>query len=438
MTTHRDPARAPEADPRASTTPPPRGQRIPLRRAGVLATLGLVLGACATPTAPSKQRSVLARLVIYPRARASAQALARHPYLRLQTEEAEVALRRRAVAETARQPQRSEARAQALAALQRARDDYRKLRFHQALDALAEPLALLPEVAATPDDHRLLQALLLRRALCELALSRADAARASIAKAINLGFAHAAAGEYSPEVEAVIDEVRQALARDRPRRVLASTHPAAEVIAIDGRRLGPAPLTLELLPGPHLVRAERRGFRPKAAWWALPPAGAGEAQRRLELTLAPLAPADVARALLAELHARRDRAAGVPGDPDVDPALLARALGPGRAVITSSGSAPALRARLTWIGPPGAAPAIRDCSGATPPVLAACLGPQLYALASGQPLPANGRTLTGARPFYRRWWFWTLVAAGTGAAVTGAWLGARDPRGVNLDFRPAR
>ncbi|MBK8482131.1 MAG: PEGA domain-containing protein [Proteobacteria bacterium] len=426
---------APEGDRRAGpAVGAPRGRRRATLGALTLAALGLTLSACATPAAPSKDRSVLVRVVTYPRARSTAQALARHAYLRLQTQEAGVALRAQALTETTRQTPASEARAQALTALQRARDEYRKLRFHQALETLAGPLALLPTLAVAPDDHRLLAALLLRGALCELALSRAEAARASIAKAIHLGFEQATAGEYSPEVEAVIDEVRQALARGKPRRLRATTRPAGAVIAIDGKRLGPTPLKLELLPGPHLVRAEHHGFYPKTAWWTVRPAAAGEAQQRA-LILAPLAPADAARALLAELDARRDRSAD---DPSADPALLASVLGPARAVITRTGSAPALNARLLWTGTPEAAPAIRACSGANATALAACLGPELYALASGQQLPAQRRSHAGARPFYRRWWFWALVAAGAGGATAGIWLGARDPSGVNLDFRPAR
>ncbi|MBK6848706.1 MAG: PEGA domain-containing protein [Proteobacteria bacterium] len=280
----------------------PQGVRVPL-----LALLSLGLAACAAPAAQRGLVPVAVRVVAFPRASGTVETLARRPYLRVQSQAAEALLRARA-----RVPGRSgsaDPRARAAVALQRAREDYQGLRLPEALEGLAGALAELASAAALEaEDLRLLRELLLQRALCELALSRVVDAQASIAAAMALGFDGSQAGAYSPEVEAVIDGVRRQRVGGGHQALTVTARPADAVVLIDGRRVGPAPVTVKLGAGPHLLRAERRGFRPFARWWTAP--ASGGALQRLELVLETASVGATAAELLAGLHAAGDPSAG--------------------------------------------------------------------------------------------------------------------------------
>ena len=61
-----------------------------------------------------------------------------------------------------------------------------------------------------------------------------------------------------------------------------------------------------------------------------------------------------------------------------------------------------------------------------------CLARSLYLLARGEAPPAPPRAAAPA-PFYKRWWFWTIVgAAVAGGAATGIYFGTRTPSGVDV------
>lgn len=400
----------------------PRGVRVAL-----LALLSLGLAACAAPAARRALVPVAVRVVAFPRASGTVEALARQPYLRVQAQAAEALLQARA--RVPGRPGGADPRARAAVALRRAREAYQGLRLPEALEGLAGALAELASAAALEaEDLRLLRELLLQRALCELALSRVVDAQASIAAAMALGFDGSQAGAYSPEVEAVIDGVRRQRVGGGHQALTVTARPAEALVLIDGRRVGPAPVTVKLGAGPHLLRAERRGFRPFARWWTAP-AGGGALQR-LELVLEAASVGETAAELLAGLHAAGGASAG-------DPELLARVVGPERAIVTVTGQAPQLSSRLIWTGLPETSPTIRACRGTDGRALAGCLGPALYTLASGQPFAEDAPRAAVARPLYRRWWFWTLVAAGGGVAALVV-AGANDHAGVNVDLRAPR
>lgn len=395
------------------------------------AVLGAGLVACAAPATQRALVPVPVHVVALPGASATATALTRYHHLRVEVQTAEALLQERARAsETGDLPSSEAARARAVAALRRAQDDYRQLRLHEALAALSEPLAELTRVATRAEDLELLRDLWFRRALCELALSRRQAAHEALAAAIHLGLPQAPTGSYSPEVEEAIAETRRRIATGAPRGLMLTTRPPRARVFVDGKPMRAAPATLALAPGPHLLRVEKEGFRSAARWWSAPESGTEP--QTVALALDPLPLPEVAAALLAGLRA------GPPAAAALDPLLLARVAGRERALLAVDPEAARLRSTLIWTGLRVEDAARRECRGADPAALAACLGPALYTLATdGQAAPGDpARPAAVARPFYRRWWFWTIVGVVGGGAVVV--IGAHANRGVNVDLRAPR
>jgi hypothetical protein len=336
------------------------------------------------------------------------RALQEKPYLELQVKRRDAVL-----GATGAAP--GSGRDAARKALESAREDYKKLRFAEAVDALAKAEAELASSARDAEDFAMMQQLMVQRGLCLLALKREDEATKAFSTALNLGYAGPEAGQFPPEVEGHVRKVKDALAGAPPVGLTVKAQPRGAGVWVDGKDRGRSPVTVQLAPGLHHIRVTLPGHRARSFFHSL---WAGKSDR-LEVFLKPVPLAD----LKAQLAAREVLA-------DLPPQLLARAIGPDVALVEVEGE----RAKLLWTGDKRLSPGA--CAPGPPKALADCLGPLLYRLQTGAAPEASSGA--GARPpVYKRWWFWTLVgagvAAGAGAGV-GIYYGTRDRGGTNVDI----
>jgi len=385
---------------------------------GVL-LLPLLVGACATSGAKrlaALPPSTLTVVALGAEARAAAGEAA-SPELRIGIKDGEAELQSRA----ASSPESAAgARKAAREAMARAREDYRRLRFAEAISTLGRAETGLAGAARVPDDFATLQQLAVQRGLSLLALGREDEARQAFATALALGYGGPEPGQYPPDVEASIRRIQDQLAGAARVGLTIKAQPAGCRLWIDGREQGESPVTLELAPGLHHVRAENPGHEARSFFHRLSPGRSD----RLEIYLRPLSDGALAADLL-----ERHRA----GQPLVElPApLLGRAFGVGLALLEVQAG----RARLRWTGK--RAGPLRPCDGPTAQRVE-CLRSQLRAL-GGRREPTAPRA--GPSPLHRRWWFWALVgggaAAATGAGI-GIYYGTRDTGGTDVDIVTAR
>lgn len=417
----------------------------------LLAGLSLLLACgCATTDGGASRPSITAAwperaritLLAGSGARPAALALQRRPHLELRIEDPLPLLERAARGAPDWRAAALPAGRQALA---RAREDYRTFRFSEAITRLSQAENQLAAEATIAADFALLARLALQRGLSQLALGVSDQAAAAFATALLLGHELSHAGEHPPEVEAAIKRVAEQLSSATRGGLTIKTQPAGARVWIDGKEQGAAPVTVQVQPGPHHVRVERPGQQARAFFQRVNP---GRLER-LEIYLKPAPVPEVARQLLAAQSAGQSIDLQEAG-------TLRRALGleAGRgAANPGTGRRPAvlltvralpdavLQARLVGQGDPHALPrpGARECRGKTPEQLARCLAPRLHELATGQPYapdrPGPTRGRPAAAPIYRRWWFWTLVAAGVAAGTgTGIYFATRPDGTTDVDI----
>ena len=387
-------------------------------------TLGLV--GCAHPQPPAQPRPdpVTVRLLtLGTEASVTGAALGGEPYLRVELEDGRAILVARA-GQTTGGPRAAAAAAQK--ALRVARDDYRRLRFSEALVELDRAAGPLAGAAESAEDLALLGELALQQALNRLALDQRPEAAAAISVAIALGERGLTPGQLPPRVEAFISRTRVALAAAGTAELQVLTDPAGARVLLDGRAAGHGPLKTRLSVGRHHLRVEAPGYEPRGALIKVEHAGV----QHIRLTAAPPA----AQAL--QLVGR----SGAIGDAAAQRALLAvldaapRQPRPFACLQVRRTDAGTEEASLLWVTA-SESPALLRCRGRGPAELRACLGPLLYRAVRGEPLPSQPAPRGGgSRSFYRSWWFWTVVGAGVAAGVTtGAVLGTR-PRGVSVSI----
>jgi hypothetical protein len=383
-----------------------------------LAVVGLV--GCAGAQVPQDTPVAAARVKLLAGRGASAtvRALQTKPSLRLEVQDPAPLLEQRA----GPAPE-DDVRREARAALEQARAAYRKLLFGEAVSLLSRAQAALAGVARTTEDFALLARLAVQRGLNQLALKQEEAARETFATAFHLGYAGPEPGQLPPEEEGRMRAVQDGLAGATRSGLTVVAQPAGAEVWIDGKTRGPAPVTAQLAPGLHHLRVVRLGHRSRAFFHLLAP---GKSER-VEVYLDAAGGPELARQLLEAHRAGRSLA-------DLEPAKLARQLGEDRALLEVSDKEGALAARLLWTGQPAAEP-VAPCSAQTPEALADCVAPQLYALATGH--PPRQLQVAAAAPFYRRWWFWTLIAAGVAAgagAGVGIYYGTRQTGGTDVQI----
>jgi hypothetical protein len=388
-----------------------------------LALLLISLAGCATDG--SKQTPIeptRITLLAQDKARPTAAVMQRKPYLELDLKDPGAVLTSKAGSTTSEPPTTSRARTAASEALEKARLAYRNLRFAEALSLLSRAQTELGAVAASDEDLRILSQLLLQRGLNLLALKDKAEAGEAFSTAMHLGYQGPESGQFPPVVEAQITRTREELAGATRGALTLTVQPPGASIWIDGKEQGAPPVTVKLAPGLHHLRITRPGQEPKAFFQQLT---AGKADR-LDVFLKPLPESELAR----ELLSARGKSLMATGDAGT----LKRIFGPDRALLeVEPGGSGGLRATLLWTG---AQPTKERCSGPTENALADCLAPRLYSMATGKDPRAAGSGPTVKTPLYRRWWLWTIVAAGvagTGAGL-GIYFGTRTPRATDVDI----
>jgi hypothetical protein len=200
-------------------------------------------------------------------------------------------------------------------------------------------------------------------------------------------------------------------------RLSVTSDPAGAEVVVDGASRGAAPLEIELPYGRHVVRLQRFGRQPRAAFVEV----AAGATATVTETLPMAEGEDLVEQISVEV------ARGTFDSTSTDAlGVLARALG-ARAVMVVEPAPPRVRARLFRDGA-WAAEASADAAGPWDAMLA-----RLERAALGR----TGRTpgeveVEPPRPITSRWWFWTGVGAVVvGGVVTGIVLASQpDPGGV--------
>ena len=372
----------------------------------------LLLAGCSTTAAQRPLQPVPVTVLPWneaPAARAALAALQKKPYLRLRLEDPGEQLARRSSGSKGAAKQAPKIRLAIQQTLEQARQLYRQLRFAEAISLLTEARAQLGRQASSPEDLSLLSQVALQLGLNHLAQKDHEAASRAVAFSFTLGFPGPAPGALPPAVESFITEVRGQQSSAPRGTMQISTRPGRGEVFVDGRSLGQSPARVEVPPGLHHLRATRLGSQTLAQ---LQPVEATK-EHRVELNLKPASSAELAQQVAA-LYSQG-------GDPEQAGEHLSRALGPDRAVLTVGREKKSLVARVRWTGKRSLPRVPLSCSRPAAGPLSDCLGPMLYQLAAGKPLaPARGSL---SRPVYKRWWFWTAVAAGAVAAGTGIGLG---------------
>jgi hypothetical protein len=380
---------------------------------GRWSTIALLLVGCAGKT-PPPQTPTRVLLLAAEGARPLVERV-RRPYLELTVRDPAKALA--AIADEdapAPEPGPAEVARRCQEVLEGARRAYRELDFGGAVTRLAGAEAELVATAHRPAHFSLLAKIVFWRGLSHLARGEDDAAEQAVRWALALGHPPPA-GKHAPEIERFVGRV--AAAESPTGAVLLVMQPADATVLLDGKpQQRPADDTpLRLTAGLHHLRLERIGHRGRGLVRLV---AAGKVDR-LELTLDRLDPPATAAAVLTELQHS--------GEPPAQPDLLRQLLDDDAWLLQREGPPPA--ATVLWLGD-GRKPALR-CSGEETP-LADCLARGIYGLATGkEPPPAP----VASKPVYRRWWFWTAVAAVAAGAGVGIYFGTRSGSdGTDVDI----
>lgn len=216
------------------------------------------------------------------------------------------------------------------------------------------------------------------------------------------------AGTFPPAMQRLFKQVKSASQGEPPARLRVDSVPRGAEILVDGVLRGRAPITLQLPRGEHLVAAGRRGAS-RAELIEL----TGQEQQTLSLVVPRLARDD-----------EQLKAVGVrQGVEWVATLRFAAEAGSrrlvARLVASHAGSPPSLLRSKEGLA---LAASVRD------------LAQQIAAATEGG---APAEPTSGGKPFFKRWWFWTVVGVvAAGAGVTTAVLLSRDDPGVRLRFAP--
>lgn len=362
------------------------------------------LAGCAPAVVHVEPEPARLNLVQWRGAEATVAALKKKPYLRVKQVDPRAALQARAGAAQAGQGEGTIG--QVRQTLARAKGQYRKLRFDEAVSSLRKAQADLGQHAATAEHFKLLSELALQLGLNHLALKDEPAARRAIVTASLHGYPGPAPGALPPEVEAFIAGTRKGMEGQTRGGISIKTQPPGARVRVDGRDVGLSPVTVEAPAGLHHLRVARVGFEGKAMYQQV---SAGKVERA-EIYLKVASPALAALQLI-KLHQEK-------GDPSMAPRSVRDLFGPDTGVLAAGSKENKPHCHLLWTG--GKRSALKEfrCQGGEVAGLADCLGPKLYRLAAGKPYAR--KTIT--TPVYRRWWFWALVGGGV-AVATGTTLG---------------
>ena len=139
--------------------------------------------------------------------------------------------------------------------LTRARRLYRDLTFRASLDELARAQEELEAHLESTEAYDLLDRVFLLRALDELALGHLEQARGAFRQAAILRPERTSLdpAEFSPDVRAEYDAVRDTLATEAAFALAAETEPSGAKVTSDGRKAGHTPTSLRLHRGRHYL-----------------------------------------------------------------------------------------------------------------------------------------------------------------------------------------
>ena len=373
------------------------------RGAGVLWCTLWWLAGCAPAVVHREPAPARLNLVQWRGAAQTVEALKQKPYLRLREVDPTRALKARVGAPL---PTGEEAISRVRQTLARARDNYRKLQFNEAISRLRKARAVLGQHASLAEHYRLLSELALQLGLNHLALKDEVSAHTAIVTATLHGYAGPAPGALPPEAEAFIAATRRGMEGQPRGGISVKTQPPGARVQLDGKEAGASPVTVQAAAGLHHLRISRIGFQDRALYQQVSPGKVEQAEIYLKA-----APAALAARQLLGLHQER-------GDPSVAPRSVRQLFGADTGLLTAGLTAGKPHTHLLWTGGKRSALKEHRCAGAAPAALADCLGPVLYRLAAGKPYQKEViRT-----PVYKRWWFWALVGGGV-AVATGASLG---------------
>jgi hypothetical protein len=269
-------------------------------------------------------------------------------------------------------------------ALERAHQHLRRFDLPSVRQTLAEARQASLQLAPTPESRRLAALVALREA--ELAMVARDRAAERRAAAFALSIDPSLAPDprrEPPLLVASIERTRQALSKLARVSVRVETLPPAGEVHLGEHTVGPAPVELQVPPGPLVVWATRDGFAPRALW-------SDAAVGTVTIELEPLEDAARVRPLVQALRqadAAHRRAAAL---------ALVDALGVDAvALLESDGRVPVVyQRRLPEPSPP------------PPPT------PAFQLAAREPPMAASSRA-----PVYRRAWFWAVVGGAVVASL---------------------
>lgn len=287
--------------------------------------------------------------------------------------------------------------------LARARRLYRDLAFRASLDELNRAREGLEARLMSEQVYELLDRLFLLRALDQLALGDPEMAREALRQAAILRPERTSLdpAEFSPEVRAEYDTVRETLETEAPFALATETEPPGAELTLDGRKAGTTPIRVRLHRGRHYLV-----FRaPDHIAYARVVDVERESPAELRVELQALSLAQTA-GQLAEL----DAAAFAALDSSSRARLLPAAEGATPVHIGSEGA--------------GWRAALLDSTNGDIR-LAATVETSNLNLA----VPALVDMLRDApqpKPLVRKWWFWTVIGAAVVATSVGLYFGLRN------------
>ena len=137
----------------------------------------------------------------------------------------------------------------------RARRLYRDLAFEASLEALTRAQEELEARLDVQNTYRALDDAVLLRALDELALGNQQAARDALRQAVLLRPERTSLdpAEFSPDVRAEYERVRDGLHRAAPLPLATESDPSGAELELDGRPAGLTPMSVRLHDGRHYL-----------------------------------------------------------------------------------------------------------------------------------------------------------------------------------------
>ncbi len=288
--------------------------------------------------------------------------------------------------------------------LAQARRLYRDLAFRASLDELTSAQQELEARLTSNEIYELLDRVFLLRALNQLALGAPDQADGALRQAASLRPKRTSLdpAEFSPEVRAQYDAVRETLATEAAFAVATETEPPGAELTVDGREVGLTPIRVRLQRGRHYLvfRAPDRIAQQRVVDVE------GEPPRPLRIELEELSPAQVAGEL-----ASLDAAAFNALDNGSRIRLVPAADGATPVHIGSEGT--------------GWGASMLDPSNGNIR-LRATVGTSSLNLAVPE-LVQSLRDAPQQKPLVRKWWFWTVIGVAVVATSVGLYFGLRDP-----------